>query len=138
MVTTGARFGTVVLPAVMSAPLNQDSIFVPKATPTGRHHGKIGSQLLEHIGDDSRRHALGAAPDGGRRNLVAAQNAERVDPAALVEDLPHGHAAMIGAVQAVQANAGMAALDLGDNARKALPVVDLAIEADLDLVGEPS
>src|SRR5262249_27770227 len=137
MVTTGARLGTVVFFEVISAPLYQYSVLVPEAAPTRCHHRTIRRQLPQHFGHDLGRHSLGPTPDGRGRTLVAAQDAPRVNPTALVVDAAHRHAAGIGAVQAVQTHAGMPALDLGDHALKTLAVVDLAPERDLDHVADP-
>src|SRR5262245_23973365 len=122
MVTTGARLGTVVFFEVISAPLYQFSVLVPEAAPTRCHHRPIRPQRPQHCGHDLARHSLGPTPDGRGRNLVAAQDAPRIHPTALVVDAAHGHAAGIGAVQAVQTHTGMPALDLGDHALEALAV----------------
>src|SRR5216683_2117520 len=134
MVTTGARLGVVVICTVMSVPLGQYTTVIPEAAAPSRHHWKICRQLLEHVGHDRRRHALGAATDRRRRNAVAAQDAPRIDPATLVGDLAHRHTTVIGTVQAVQANAEVAPLHFGDYALEAPAVVGLGIERDLDLV----
>src|SRR5271156_1980974 len=101
IVTTGAKVGGAVICTVMSVPLGQYTIVVPEAATPSRHHRKIRRQLLEDVGHDRRRHALGAATDRRRRNVVAAQDAPWIDPAALVIYAAHGHAAMIRAVQTV-------------------------------------
>src|SRR5260370_4412098 len=134
MVTTGAKVGGVVICTVMSVPLGQYTTVIPEAAAPSRHHRKIRRQLLEHVGHDRRRHALGAATDRRRRNAVAAQDAPRIDPATLVGDLAHVHATVIGTVQAVQANAEVAALHFGDYALEAPAVARPGIERDLDLV----
>src|SRR5712691_631363 len=110
MVTTGAKFAAAVICTVMSVPLGQYTTVVPEAAAPSRHHRKIRRQLLEHVGHDRRRHALGAATDRRRRNAVAAQDAPWIDPATLVGDLAHEHATVIRAVQAVQANIGVPSL----------------------------
>src|SRR5260370_39263198 len=105
MVTTGAKVGGVVICTVISVPLGQYTTVIPEAATPSRHHRKIRRQLLEHVGHDRRRHALGAATDRRRRNAVAAQDAPRIDPATLVGDLTHVHATVIRAVPSVQAHA---------------------------------
>src|SRR5580704_12916343 len=134
MVTTGAKVGGVVICDVMSVPLGQYTTVIPEAPPPSRHNRKIRRQLLEYVGHDRRRHALGATTDRRRRNAVAAQDAPRIDPATLVGDLAHVHATVIRAVQAVQANARVPPLHFGDDALEAPAVVDLGIEGALDLV----
>src|SRR5260370_13867973 len=91
MVTTGARFGATVICTVMSVPLGQYTTVIPEAAAPSRHNRKIRRQLLEYVGHDSRRHALGATTDRLRRNTVAAQDAPWLDPAALVGNLAHVH-----------------------------------------------
>src|SRR5580692_1814755 len=134
MVTTGAKVGGGVICTVMSVPLGQYTTVIPEAATPSRHNRKIRRQLLEYVGHDRRRHALGATTDRRRRNAVAAQDAPWIDPATFVGDLAHVHATVIRAVQAVQANAGIPPLHFGDDALEAPAIVDFGIERDLDLV----
>src|SRR3981081_2893613 len=113
MVATGANLGAAVSSTVMSVPLGQYTTVIPEAATPSRHNWKIRRQLLEYVGHDRRRHALGAAADRRRRNAVAAQDAPWIDPAALVGDLAHVHATVIRAVQAMQGNAGETSLYSG-------------------------
>src|SRR3954469_8543470 len=120
----------------MLIPLGQYSVVIPEAAAPSRHYRNVRRQLLKHVGHHGRRHSLGALADRRGRNAIAAQHAPRIDPAAFVVDLTHGHAANIRAVQAMQPDSGVRLLDLGDDALEAGLVVGLAEERDLDAVAQ--
>src|SRR5688572_11483149 len=123
MVTTGWLSRTAVSWENILYPLCQYAVVVAEGAAARRHHREIRRQLRKHVGHDRRRHARGAAPDCRRRDRIATQHAPRVDPAALVADLADHHAAVVGAMQRMQAHARMALLDLGDDTLEAPRVV---------------